>query len=1159
MKNKIIAFILVLQIFSVVFPPVYAAENIINIGSRKDFTKFSRNCTLDTWSRDKIINLTCDIDFSGTTFTPIATFDGIFNGNGHTVSGIKFTSKGSYQGMFRYVGANGKICDLNINGKFMPGGSKSFVGGIAGENSGSIENCSFNGSVKGENIIGGIAGNNNDSGQIIHCTVYGNITGENSSGGIAGKNSGYISSCANHAAVNTIYEEKKNGILDIDPDTGAIIENYKNKEEQTEEESVLGHSDTGGIAGYSSGIIQGCINSAAIGYKHIGYNVGGIAGRQSGYILGCQNHGFIQGRKDVGGIVGQAEPYILLNTSESLLKDLRKELNNLNSMVNKFITDTENLSDSAQGHLTDISKYSENALDSAENLINQGTDFADDNLNEINAQAAILSNTIDKLVPIFESLEKSGKNLTNALDDIASAFEDIETTFPDIDTELDDISDAFAYISLAEQSIRKSISQANRAIDDLHYAIVFTNIPQVEKAESDLSAAIDDIIAARRTIKKSLADIEEILSSSPDKFEDIGLNTEKIITDLKIIIKNLGIEISSLKVVKQSLDIISLNSDIDFSMFRSAAKEMKSAVTNFSNAMYYITHGLSDMGTAFRNISDKFQNYTTDFTNTWDALSDGITDLSYASEDISDAIGNMKNIITDLSNEKTLEFVKLGDDFKNTSENLFSSLSDISDEITRLKDTISSEKENISADLSAINNQFKLVMNLMIDEFEELKDGTRSLSDIFLDVSDEDIESTLQGKLADCRNFGSVEADRNTGGIAGAMAIEYSKNPEDDIDKPNTLNFTYRTYTVLQACINDGKITGKKDCTGGITGLAEIGTIYKCENYGDTVGTNGNYVGGIAGKSCSAIRKSYAKNKADGKRYIGGIAGKAYIITGSYSIVNIIGEENTGAVCGDADTDGELYSNYFTDNGLGAIDGISRKGKAEPIDFEELKLINGIPSRFISFTVTFTADGNIIETQNIKYGENTSRIKYPEIPKKDEYFGVWNKIDDKTVTENINVVCEYKPYITVLSSVEKSKNGKLSDALCEGKFTDEAVLHITPCNEAPPAKADNNTEVYDISLSGTDIKKHDDVPIHLLNENRSKATVWLLNDGKWSKTSAVYKGKYIIIKTKGAQNTVCIKYHKRNPLLMMIIIIISIFGIPSAFIFFKRKRKKSKH
>ena len=70
--------------------------------------------------------------------------------------------------------------------------------------------------------------------------------------------------------------------------------------------------DTGGIAGRSSGTITGSVNHGEIGYPHTGYNVGGIAGRQNGSVVGCENYGSIWGRKDVGGIVGQFEPYTCL-------------------------------------------------------------------------------------------------------------------------------------------------------------------------------------------------------------------------------------------------------------------------------------------------------------------------------------------------------------------------------------------------------------------------------------------------------------------------------------------------------------------------------------------------------------------------------------------------------------------------------------------------------------------------------------------------------------------------------------------------------------------------------------------------------------------------------------------------------------------------------
>lgn len=68
------------------------------------------------------------------------------------------------------------------------------------------------------------------------------------------------------------------------------------------------------------------VNTGTIGYEHVGYNVGGIVGRTDGLVSGCVNQGRVLGRKDVGGIAGQAEPYRELDLSKDTIKRLRSEL-----------------------------------------------------------------------------------------------------------------------------------------------------------------------------------------------------------------------------------------------------------------------------------------------------------------------------------------------------------------------------------------------------------------------------------------------------------------------------------------------------------------------------------------------------------------------------------------------------------------------------------------------------------------------------------------------------------------------------------------------------------------------------------------------------------------------------------------------------------------
>lgn len=1164
MKNRIVAGVLALLmiagISAAAVTSVFSADSEINIESTDDFLEFSRMCTLDSNSQGLKVNLMCDLDFSGKEFEQVPTFGGVFNGNGYTISGVKIEEKGSYVGVFRYIREGGKVSDLNVKGEIVPGGSRSFAGGIVGENSGSVERCSFDGTVKGENVMGGIAGYNTGSGRIVSCNVYGSVTGENSTGGIVGKNDGFIGRCTNNAAVNTVFEEKKKTMSDIDTDAEAIVENYKNEEEENEEESVLGHIDTGGVAGYTSGIIQGCDNCGNVGYKHVGYNVGGIAGRQSGYILGCKNYALVQGRKDVGGIVGQAEPYILLNSSESKLSSIRDEVDVLNTMVNNFIDDTDDIGDDAEKYLDGISEYVKSARDSANELSEYGADFIDDNLSEINAQAAILSNTLDKLSPVFESLENSSEDIENALTKIADTLDETDFDTPNAENQIDDIVSALKRISKSEKSIKEARKRMRQAEKNLADAIVVSDTELVESAMKELTASVGSISSAVGEIEEAVGNIEDIINSSSDDIGDLKSDMTEISSNIGVIRENLGVLNEALSSIFSVSNILSSSTKLDISKVKAAASNIKSAAEYMADAMIYITKGIGELGDGIKETSDVLSDYFDEMDDELErmteGLSDGLKSLSYASEDISDALGDMKDIFEELSEEEPLEFVKLGDEFRSSGENLFDSLSGMSTELDGLKDVLTGGRSRMSVDLSNLSEQLNLIMSLIVGEVEDLENGVRELSDIIVDVSDEEIENAKQGKVEECENCGTVEADRNAGGVVGALAIEYSKDPEDDLEKPSMLNFTYRSRAIIQKCINDGFVTGKKDCVGGIVGREDIGTVYGCENYGNVESSNGNYVGGAVGKSESAVRKSYSKAACLGKRYVGGIAGKGKSVTQCYAIASVDGDENIGAVLGGADDREAVFNNYYVDGGVGAIDKISYENRAEPIEYERLANMDNIPTKFVSFTVKFMADGNLAAESEIKYGESVSRIEYPEVPEKDGCFGRWIEPDFETVTGDIVIECEYKPYIKLLSSNEKNESGKLALALAEGNFTDAASLIINKSDENPPNASGGGAVVYDVELTDEKVLPTDDVTFRFLNEDKGKVTAWILENGRWEKVKVHNRGKYVVIRDVNAVSTVCLKYENRS-LNFLLITIIALLTAGAVFVVI-RKCKLSK-
>ncbi len=1162
--NKLLGVLLsVVLIFAQLAPIISFAEDdggkTIVISSAVDFVKFSRNCTLDSWSKGKTFVLESDIDLTNVGFSPVPTFAGTFLGNGHTISGIKYEGSGSYIGLFRYVQSGAEVRDLNIAAaEINPSGSKCFVGGITGENSGTIRNCSFGGNISGEDVVGGIAGRNTESGTITSCKVSGKVMGENSVGGIAGKNQGKIIGCHNSAEVNTEYAEKKNSITSINTDIGSIVETFRNAEDEKEEDSVLGNSDAGGIAGVSTGYILNCTNGGAVGYPHIGYNVGGIAGRQSGYVEGCRNYGFIQGRKDVGGIVGQMEPNITLNDYGKTLDELMSDLDDLQNMVDKLISDSEDISDDAKVHLDGISEYAKTARDATKTILDETSDFVDDNIDEINEQADIIKDAIDSFEGVFDDLEGGTEELSDALDVLADSLDEIEISSPDLKDEVTAMTDAIREISTAQQKMRKASNKAVKAIDELEDAVYIKNKSKLEKAAKGLSSSISDIADAGKSIKNTVADIEKALSGKPESLEEIGIDVSILLDGVRNIRKYMESSVSSLEDAAIFADTIVNNIDIDLDSFEDAAENTKSAIGYLDDGLYELSSTLTNLADAADVFSDAAHDYTDDLSDDITKLRDALTtagdSVSSATDKISSAFGKAEDIIKDLSEKDAPSFVKPADDFDEKRDDLFDSISDISDELSALKESVYDGRDKINSNVSAISDKFNSILDSVIKEIEGMQ--KEDASDIFLDVSDENVENAVDGKVKSCTNSGRIEADHNAGGIAGAMAIEYAKDPEDDIKKPDTFNFIYRTKAILQSCENSGNVVGKKDSMGGIVGLSELGTVYECTNYAPIESTLGNYVGGIVGKSGSTVRGCLSKCTVTGKKYVGGIAGKADTLAYCYSVSSVYGDEIIGAICGKCDSLDKIFKNYYVDKGLGAIYGISYSDKAEPISIEQLSESKNIPLSFTNLFITFKADDMVIESRYVEYGSSTALIDYPGIPEKYGYFGKWQKPDSNTVTEDMEIICEYYPYITVLSSKEKTSDG-LARLLAEGRYTDDVDLHIKESGTLIPEDKEN-TFVYDVSITGADIGENDEVTLRLLKTSDRKAALFVKSGDGWEKLSYSVRGQYLIFTVKGAENTICIEYEKGRINLAYLLLIIPVILIVAVIILLIKKSKKRK-
>lgn len=180
---------------------VTSADGLMNIAKLVNGGKSDINITLDT-----------DIDLTGKDWTPIGTdydnsYKGTFDGGGHTITGLTFTTNDEYAGLFGWLNRAGTVKNVVMEGVQITsnqiyGGS---IGGVVGSGWGTIENCSVSGSVSGTVYVGGVVGVQ-IGGSITGCSSSATVKGTVDVGGVAGQTNSSATLTACYATGNVIIE-----------------------------------------------------------------------------------------------------------------------------------------------------------------------------------------------------------------------------------------------------------------------------------------------------------------------------------------------------------------------------------------------------------------------------------------------------------------------------------------------------------------------------------------------------------------------------------------------------------------------------------------------------------------------------------------------------------------------------------------------------------------------------------------------------------------------------------------------------------------------------------------------------------------------------------------------------------------------------------------
>lgn len=792
------ALLTVLALLCTLTLPAAAASDSVTIATVQDFTNFSKHCTRDTWSQGITVELTADLDLSGSDFTPVPIFQGTFHGNGHTISGFSFEKKGSKTGLFRTLTASAVVEDLTVEGDLAPQGSASQAGLLVGENYGTVSRCAAQGSVSGQEDIGGLVGLNGESGCIQSCTSAAAVTGVTNVGGITGQNLGTVENSSNTGEINT----------------------------QADQETP---TSVGGIAGLSRGTIRGCTNSGAVGYQHVGYNMGGIVGLQSGEISNCSNTAPIQGRKDVGGIAGQFEPNTsltygpspsqqLTNSLSTLFDQLEHFTNQLNDMVSRGVDDAQAIHDSLsaiqdRAHAAGTEgrndfKAMSDQLYQHTTAISGSLDSLRDDLDQFSEKASDqFQEALDQTDTLLSKLEKLASQADSGLGKAIRALEDTISA----------IRDQLQLIRTHRQAMAEELDNVKQYVSDVARLIAagqFEQALQLPFPSLDLTGHVQAIAGA-------LKEIPRLAAKLPGQWNDIHDQTSQALGQT-------GQDIDrALNALYEALTALNEAGD----HFSSDLQEDLDAVNQKADAIRDLLKTYTD------TLGDKAQSALDDIDGELTAIQDRVDSMTQAAGADNNALHATSQAIFDDMEAVRQAISGLGKEPELT-------VTDLTDEIDQGPGLVKgcTASGTVQGDTNVGG-----IVGTVSTELGDDPEATFDLGDLKL-MSD--VYATLRAVVRDCRFDGDVTVKNECGGgVAGrceaGTIVDCAARGTVETGGDYCGGIAGRTRGKVIRCAALTDLTGQS-WLGGVAGLGQDITDCRTMVRADS---DGEYQGAIAGQA----------------------------------------------------------------------------------------------------------------------------------------------------------------------------------------------------------------------------------------------------------------------------------------------------------------------
>ena len=335
--------------------------------------------------------------------------------------------------------------------------------------------------------------------------------------------------------------------------------------------------------------------------------VGGIAGRQNGYLASCENRGAVQGRKDVGGIVGQMVPDITLRFSSTGIDQLQSELNTLQGLIDRALSDAGSASDTVSGHVSRISDYAASASNSANDLAGEVGDFVNDNIETVNRLLLLAERCLAKASPILSDLSAAADSVSAAIAETWKLAAQLEDT-------LDYNDQALAQLQSFCAGTKAACDAILTGLDALETA--FT-LMKSGPAQPDTSALRTEVAALREaavTLEATIGRAKEELAISGA----VSPGTQaQLREDLLAVLDGCAYVTKALVEVVVNTDLSALR-DQDLENLRQIAASLQTAMSSFRAAIAHLSAAmghLQDFFGTLRAVNTQFMKVMNLFLN----------------------------------------------------------------------------------------------------------------------------------------------------------------------------------------------------------------------------------------------------------------------------------------------------------------------------------------------------------------------------------------------------------------------------------------------------------------------------------------------------------------------------------------------------------------